>query len=314
MWVILRLGAQPTGGRPTRSDLARWLTRPDHPLVPRVMANRLWQFHFGEGLCRTSSDFGYNGSEPSNPELLDWLAIELSRDGGSLKRLHRLIVTSAAYQRAARPGSEAAARASWDGLQTVDPDNRLWGRMTPRRLEGEAIRDAMLSAAGVLSERKGGPGTRPPLPKELVATLLKNQWVVSPNEEDHRRRSIHLLVRRNLRYPLFEVFDRPDTNATCAKRSRSTVAPQALALLNSELSLSLAETLAHHVTREAFTMTARIGRAFQLTLGRLPTMEEQAWSNAFLREEAGATTEDDRGSLTRLCLALFNANEFLYVD
>ena len=299
---------------PTRSDLARWLTRPDHPLVPRVMANRLWQFHFGEGLCRSPSDFGFGGSEPTHPELLDWLASELTRDGGSLKRLHRLIVTSAAYQRAARPGNDAAARTRWSTLQAADPDNRLWGRMTPRRLEGEAIRDAMLSAAGVLSERTGGPGARPPLPKELVATLLKNQWVVSPDEEDHRRRSIYLMVRRNLRYPLFEVFDRPDTNATCPRRSRSTVAPQALALLNSELSLSLAGTLANRVTREATTTAERVVRTFQLTLGRLPTQEEQAWSNAFLREEASAKSGDHRGGLNRFCLALFNANEFLYVD
>ena len=216
------LRAQPTGGRPTRSDLARWLTRADHPLVPRVMANRLWQFHFGEGLCRSPSDFGYSGSDPSHPELLDWLASELTRDDGSFKRMHRMMVTSATYQRAARPGTDESSRALWSALQATDPDNRWWGRMTPRRLEGKAIRDAMLSVAGVLSERRGGPGARPPLPKELIATLLKNQWVVSPDEEDHRRRSIYLMVRRNLRYPLFEVFDRPDTNATCAKRSRST--------------------------------------------------------------------------------------------
>ena len=308
------LAAQPTSGRHTRSDLARWLTRPDHPLVPRVMANRLWQFHFGEGLSRSPSDFGYGGSEPTHTELLDWLACELIRDGGSLKRMHRMIVTSTAYQRAARPGDDATAQARWQALHAADPDNRLWGRMTPRRLEGETIRDAMLTVAGVLSERKGGPGARPPLPKEMIATLLKNQWVISPEEEDHRRRSIHLMVRRNLRYPLFEVFDRPDTNATCAKRSRSTVAPQALALLNSELSLSLAETLANRVTREASTMEKRIERAFQLTLGRQTTEVELVWSNAFLREETGAKSEDHRGAFNRFCLALFNSNEFLYVD
>ncbi len=302
------------GAHPTRSDLARWLTRADHPLVPRVMANRLWQFHFGEGLCRSPSDFGYSGSDPSHPELLDWLASELTRDGGSLKRMHRMMMTSAAYQRAARPGTGESSRALWNTVQAADPDNRLWGRMTPRRLEGETIRDAMLSAAGVLSERQGGPGARPPLPKEMIATLLKNQWTVSPDEEDHRRRSIHLMVRRNLRYPLFEVFDRPDTNATCAKRSRSTVAPQALALLNSELSLSLAETLANRITREATGADQQVQLAFQLVLGRQPTGEELAWSNDFLQEESRPNQADQRNALHRLCLALFNANEFLYVD
>ena len=306
--------AQPTGGRLTRSDLARWMTRADHPLVPRVMANRLWQFHFGAGLCRSPSDFGYSGSDPSHPELLDWLASELTRDGGSLKRMHRVMVTSAAYQRAARPGTDESSRVLWAALQAADPDNRWCGRMTPRRLEGEAIRDAMLSAAGVLSERRGGPGARPPLPKEMIATLLKNQWTVSPDEEDHQRRSIHLMVRRNLRYPLFEVFDRPDTNATCAKRSRSTVAPQALALLNSELSLSLAETLASRITREVTGADLQVQLAFQLVLGRHPTGEELAWSNDFLREESRPNQTDQRSALHRLCLALFNANEFLYVD
>ncbi len=306
--------AQPTGERLTRSDLARWLTRADHPLVPRVMANRLWQFHFGEGLCRSPSDFGYSGSDPSHPELLDWLASELTRDGGGLKRMHRMLMTSAAYQRAARPGTDDSARARWAALLSADPDNRWCGRMTPRRLEGEAIRDAILSAAGVLSERQGGPGARPPLPKEMIATLLKNQWTVSPDEEDHRRRSIYLMVRRNLRYPLFEVFDRPDTNATCAKRSRSTVAPQALALLNSELSLSLAETLASRITREATGADRHVELAFQLVLGRHPTGEELAWSNDFLREDSRPNQADRRSALQRLCLALFNANEFLYVD
>lgn len=316
--ALSREGRESKAESLTRSDLARWLTRPDQPLVPRVMANRIWQFHFGEGLCRSSSDFGYGGAEPTHPELLDWLARELVRDGGSLKRMHRLLVTSRAYQRTARPENGIAARERWNALLSADPENRLWGRMTPRRLEGEAIRDAMLFAAGVLSERRGGPGTRPPLPKELVATLLKNQWAVSPEEEDHRRRSIYLMVRRNLRYPLFEVFDRPDTNATCPRRSRSTVAPQALALLNSDLSLTLAESLANRLGKEATSTDQQIERAFQLTLGRLPTADEKAWSHASLHDDA-ATSQAirqtvDRAALTRLCLALFNANEFLYVD
>lgn len=306
--AVLRIVAtRETSAEVTRADFSQELTRPDHPLLWRVMVNRLWQFHFGEGLVRSASDFGLGGGEPSHPKLLDWLATELSRRDGSLKSLHRLLVTSAAYQRAARPGESAAERMVWHDLAVADPQNRLWGRMTPRRLEGEAIRDAMLAAAGVLSERRGGPGVRPPLPQELIGTLLNNQWVVSPDKDDHLRRSIYLFVRRNLRYPLFEVFDRPDTNATCPRRSRSTVAPQALALLNSELSTSLAAELAQRIEREVSSSDQRVERAFVLTLGRLPTPDEQTETQSLLKQEP-----DD--GLRLLCLALFNANEFLYVD
>ncbi len=306
--AVLRIvAANGTTTGETRAGLARELTRPDHPLTWRVMANRIWQFHFGEGLVRSASDFGLGGSEPSHPELLDWLATELARRDGSLKSLHRLLVTSSAYQRAARPGDSAAEQRIWHDLAAADPQNRLWGRMTPRRLEGEAIRDAMLAAAGVLGERRGGPGVRPPLPQELIGTLLKNQWVVSPDKDDHRRRSIYLFVRRNLRYPLFEVFDRPDTNATCPRRAKSTVAPQALALLNSELSTTLAAELAQRIEREISSSDQRVERALVLTLGRLPTPDEQTETQSLLKQEP-----DD--GLRLLCLALFNANEFLYVD
>jgi hypothetical protein len=302
------LETTPSASR-NRVDLADWLTRPDHPLATRVIANRLWQFHFGEGLVRSPSDFGLGGAEPSHPELLDWLAAELPRRGGSLKAMHKLIVTSAAYRRLSRPGLTAAERETWQMLVAADPDNRLWGRMSPRRLDGEAIRDALLLTSGTLSDRRGGPGVRPPLPAELVSTLLKNQWDVSPKEEDHRRRSIYLFVRRNLRYPLFEVFDRPDTNASCDRRSRSTVAPQALALLNSELSLTLSGKLADRVSATSKNQTERIAGSFQLLYGRRPTIEETTWCSQFL-----ATAADSRQAQAELCLALINGNEFVYVD
>lgn len=291
----------------SRIDLAEWLTRPDHPLAARVIVNRLWQFHFGEGLVRSPSDFGVGGAEPSHPELLDWLATELPRRGGSLKEMHRLILSSAAYRRAAQPGSSPEELADWQKLVAGDPENRLWGRMTPRRLDGESIRDAMLLASGELSDRRGGPGVRPPLPAELVSTLLKNQWDVSPNQADHRRRSIYLFVRRNLRYPLFEVFDRPDTNASCERRSRSTVAPQALALLNSELSQTLSHKLAERISAANDQPVDQITMAFRLAYGRRPTAEEMTLCEGFLRE--GGNT-----GLAELCLAFFNGNEFVYVD
>ena len=255
-----------------RAALARFLTRPDHPLATRVIVNRLWQQHFGRGLVTTPSDLGVMGSWPAQPQLLDWLATELPRQGWSLKRIHRLLMTSAIYQQSSRPyflslrersgegaspsprsgtresseslslwerlGEGASAqpgegpsaqpgepnnhespsslsRRNWSTASAADPDNQHWWRMNRRRLDGETIRDLMLAASDSLSPRRGGPGVMPPLPDEVAATLLKGQWKVSPDEEDHRRRSIYLMARRNLRYPLFEAFDRPDALLSC---------------------------------------------------------------------------------------------------
>jgi hypothetical protein len=306
--VSRSLGSDRETSAPTRVDLADWLVSPDNPLTLRVFANRVWQFHFGQGLVPTSSDFGFGGADPTHPELLDWLATELPRNGGRLKALHRLIVTSETYRRASRPAKSEVAR--FESLVAADPDNRLWGRRSMVRLEGEAIRDAMLAAADRLSDRRGGPGVRPPLPAELVGTLLKNQWNVSPDEEDHRRRSIYLFVRRNLRYPLFEVFDRPDTNQSCAVRARSTVAPQSLALMNAELSDGLARDLAALVRQQHPSNPAQqIAVAFTRCLGRPPTDAERSRAAAYLDRAAAS-----RDALAGLCLALFNLNEFVYVD
>ena len=205
----------------TRGQFADWLFATDNPLTARVMANRLWQHHFGRGILETPSDVGLINAGPTHPKLLDWLATELRDRGWRLKRMHRAIVGSATYQQAA----------------------------TARRLDGEAIRDAMLSAAGLLTSDRGGPGVMPPLPPELVGTLLKDQWKASPREADHYRRSIYVFARRNLRYPIFEAFDRPDANASCSVRNRSTTAPQSLVLLNSEFSLMAARHLAGRVLK-----------------------------------------------------------------
>jgi hypothetical protein len=178
--------------------------------------------------------------------------------------------------------------------------------MNRQRLDGETIRDAMLFAGGRLSDRRGGPGVRPPLPQELVATLLKNQWNVSPDEEDHRRRSVYLFVRRNLRYPLFEAFDRPDTNSSCPRRNRSTIAPQALILLNSEFSHAAARDFAAFVAAEAGPdPAARVNLAYRRALGRSPTDDERRLALNFLGRPS---------DLSDFCLALFNLNEFVYVD
>jgi hypothetical protein len=313
------------GGR--RAALARWLTRADHPLVTRVIVNRLWQYHFGRGLVRTPSDFGQMGETPTHPELVDWLATELPRRGWSLKQMHRLLLTSATYQQASRPQSPdwtpeqtRAARECWTRSLEVDPANRLLAHMHRLRLDGESIRDAMLVSADRLSTRRGGPGVMPPLPSELLSTLLKKQWEVSPDEEDHRRRSVYLFVRRNLRYPLFDVFDRPDTNASCPVRNRSTTAPQALWQLNSEFSLAAARDLAAYLTKAGEDPRGQLRLAYQRTLCRAATDAELARGLEFLAVQAQRIEADKSikrpaaEALAHCCLALFNLNEFVYLD
>jgi hypothetical protein len=338
--IASRKGPRETSGR--RSSFAAWLTRGDNFLATRVIANRLWQEHFGRGLVATPSDLGHMGAEPSHPALLDWLARRIVAEGWSLKRVRRSIVLSATYRTATLPGARGddSTRDRWRRLLETDPDNRFFGRTTPRRLEGETLRDAMLSVAGRLSlHREGGPGVMPPLPKEVLDTLLRGQWKVSPNEESHRRRSVYLFVRRNLRYPLFEVFDRPDGNASCARRGQSTTAPQALTLLNSKLSLDLAQHFAGRVIAIAGgERTEQVERAYLLALGRTPQDTERRESLRFLEEQERRIARESRSALelarplpakggardgsdgargaalVDLCLALFNVNEFLYID
>ncbi len=332
----------PVAAKADRLSLARWLTHSDNPLTARVLANRLWQWHFGVGLVESASDFGLMGSAPNHPELLDWLARRLVDNGWGLKSMHRLLVTSQAYQAASAPADGQwrtdqtnVASAIWQRSKAIDPENKLLWHRRRLRLDGESIRDAMLVAADRLSTRRGGPGVRPPLSSEVTATLLKDQWLVTPDEEDHRRRSIYLFVRRNLRYPLFDVFDRPDTNASCPARHESTTATQSLALLNSPLSLHCAQWLAGSLARCApASGEARIDEAYLRVFGRRASHDELRRGRQFidsqsqrLRAEertrnslalaAGATDVNDpfqSAALVDFCLALFNSNEFLFVD
>lgn len=287
--------ADPTTGSGRRTTLARWLTRPDHPLTARVLVNRIWQQHFVEGLVRTPSDFGYLGEAPTHPELLDWLAVELVESGWDLQHLHRLIVTSNVYRQAGgRP-------------QATDPANRLLSHFPRRRLDGEELRDAMLAIAGKLSNRQGGPGVMPPLPKELLSAIRRDHWKTSANEEDHRRRSIYVFVRRNLRLPLLDAFDRPDTIASCPKRNHSTTAPQSLVLLNSEFAHETSTAWAESLQKIAGGDPAKqVEAAYLAAVGRRPTRDE-------LQDAKTLVASNDEG-LADLCLALFNLNEFAYVD
>jgi len=301
--VVNPAGTRPPKGQ--RRELAVWLTGPDNALALRVAANRLWQQHFGRPLA-TPEDFGTQGLPPTHPQLLDWLAAELPRRKWSLKAMHKLIVTSATWRQASRDNE---GDPEWPARLQKDPDNLLWSRQIRHRLTGEMLRDTLLAVSGSLSNRNGGPGVRPPLPKEITSTLLKNLWPVSRDETDHRRRSIYLFARRNLRYPIFELFDRPALAESCAARMVSTTAPQSLGLLNSEFTRNAAGRLAKHVASETKTPKMHVKLCYQLLLGRAPDTNELAAATDLI-----TSSPDQQTGLSDLCLALFNLNEFLYLD
>jgi len=277
-----------TASAPSRSVLADWLAT--QPLAARVMANRIWQQHFGRGLVTTPSEFGPHGQPPSHPELLDWLAGEFIANGYSIKAMHRLLMRSAAYQRAVGP------------VSPKDPENRLLGRMNRRRLEGEVIRDSLLAVSGRLNVTMGGPGVFPPIPGDVLKG--SRGWTVSPDPRDHLRRSIYIFARRNLRFPFLEVFDAPDGNLSCPERGRSTTAPQSLTLLNAEEVLAASKATAELLTQETKLPAEQVTMLYRLALGRRPTEREAALATEFLKTSP----------LSELCRALFNLNSFVYLE
>jgi hypothetical protein len=276
-----------------RLALARWLGSPDNPLPARVMVNRVWQYHFGEGLVATASDFGFNGARPTHPKLLDWLAAEYQSNGWHLKPIHRLILLSATYRQSGRADPKALA---------VDRFNRLLWRMAPRRLSGEELRDALLSASGKLDFRAGGPGFSVWENSTDYTTVYRPKAELGPDEF---RRMVYQLAPRSQKDPTFGVFDCPDGSQARPKRTVSTTALQALNLLNSREVLAQAEFFAERLRREAGDdPPAQVRRAFALAFGRSPTAREQSTAEALIRSHGPAA----------LGRALFNANEFLYVD
>jgi hypothetical protein len=281
----------PQGSTGRRTALANWVASKDNPLTARVLVNRLWQHHFGRGIVATPNDVGLRGARPSHPELLDWLASEFIAQGWSVKKMHRLMLTSATYQQATKATPAAKEK---------DADNLLLSHMNRLRVEGEVVRDSLLAVSGRLNPKMGGPGVFPPVPSDAAV----KGWTVSPDPKDHVRRSVYIFARRNLRFPFLEPFDPPDSNLSCAKRERSTTAPQALALLNAPDVQAAAKALAERVQKEATTEEERVVRAYRLTLGRAPSSKEMELSRRFLKES----------SLAELCRALINVNEFVYLD
>jgi len=297
-----------------RTQLARWIADPANPLAPRLAVNRVWQHHFGEGLCRTPDNFGVMGTAPTHPELLDWLADDFVKNGGRTKRLHKLIMLSSAYQMDSHHprGQEYATR---------DFSNEHWYRANRHRIDAEALRDSILVASGQLNPKAGGPGFHPRANKDALEGLsMKDKaWKESPPEEQLRR-SIYMFTKRSLLLPLMTIFDFADTTQPCAQRNVSTVAPQALALLNNEFVHEQSDAFARRVAQDAGSDgTARIDRAWWLALSRAPSPEEQATAAAhFARQRERFTAQDpataDARSLASLCHVLINLNEFIYVD
>jgi hypothetical protein len=281
-----------------RSELARWITDPQHPLTARVIVNRIWMNHFSQGIVKTPNDFGVNGDRPSHSELLDYLASALVEHGWRMKPIHKMILLSSAYRQASASPHATMSEAK-------DPENRLLWRFNRRRLDAETLRDAMLAVSGKLNAKSGGPSVLLPVDQELVDQLYKpSQWMVTKDPAEHDRRSIYLLAKRNLRLPFMEVFDQPASLTSCPRRESSTHAPQALELLNGRISNHLAQALAERLQREAGPDPSKqIERGFRLVVGRSPTSEEREFAQRFLRAQP----------LKEFALALFNLNGFLYV-
>ena len=283
-----------------RSSLAEWITSPDHPLTARVAVNRVWQAYFGQGIVDTPNDFGAMGGRPSHPALLDFLANELVAADWSMKRVHRLILTSSTYRQASHnPANEDLGRQR-------DASNRLLWHGPRRRLSAEEVRDAMLSVAGELNLAYGGKSVMLPVEDALVDLLYDpTQWRVPADQSQHRRRSIYLLAKRNLRLPFMEVFDQPPLLTSCARRETSTHAPQSLELLNGPISNELAARLAARLDREAGRdLDGIVNQAYLLAAGRLPTSDEALIAREFLTDN----------SLREFALAMFNLNSFLYLN
>ena len=318
-WGIAR--SRHLSGKSTyqRAALADWLTDVEQgagALVARVLVNRVWQHHFGTGLVRTPDDFGVQGERPTHPELLEWLACDFVENGWRIKRLHRQIMTSAAYSQDIT-FDEVSAR--------IDPENRLLWRREPMRLEAEALRDAILFAAGTLNLEPFGPGFKPPIPKEaMVARNLQSPYESEPAESDSvLRRSIYIFHKRVIPHPLMELFDRPASSQSCGRRQETLVAPQALALLNDPFVRSQAEEFSRRLIRERAATSSQLRLAFETSLARPPEAEELAAARDFIsarkvdreRRDGGLKpAESYRAALADYCQVMFGLNEFLYID
>ena len=313
-----------------RQTLAEWIAHPDNPLTARVMVNRIWQHHFGEGLVRTASDFGRNGSGTLHPELIDFLASYFVRNRWSVKAVHRLILQSNVYRQSIRnPRAEQ--------FRSLDPDNRYFWRSNPLRLEAEAIRDSILAVSGELNPRMGGPGFFPEVKEDLL--WEGGTWWKPSSREERNRRTVYMWQGRSFQLPMMNVFDGANLNESCWTRQVTTVAPQVFALFNNQFVHEQSRSMARRIVREAGSdPESQLKRAFQLALQRDPTSGERSRSLNFLTRTLTARQPPvelargpatgkgvgsdaspslpppagDQDRLADLCLVLLNMNEFIF--
>lgn len=297
-----------------RVALARWMVSPANPLTWRVIVNRVWAFHFGEGLVRTPSNFGTRGIPPTHPSLLDYLASQLIEHRGSLKWLHREIVTSATYRQSSLVSPMSGER---------DPTNLWWTRMNKRRLESELLRDAMLAVSGNLNVEMGGPGIKPRIRPELLSASQRNKWpMIEADDERHWRRSVYVYVKRQLPFPMLDLFGSPSTAHSCAKRVVSQVPTQALVLLNDSFVFQQAISFARRVQPWMGTQTSDpLEYANQVALGRDMAADRRNEAMGFIANQTRLLQskglprgEAELQALTLYCQVLFNLSEFIYVD
>ena len=312
-----------------RLALANWITSPENPLTARVMANRIWQWHFGRGIVRSSNDFGLQGEAPTHPELLDWLACEFIARGWSIKEMHRLILTSRTYQMSAQGSgdrgqgtvSEVTVLSDPSPLTpdplAIDPQNNLFWRFDPRRLRAEEVRDSILAVNGTLNlDKLYGPSVYEVIPPEVLAgqSMPGHNWGRS-SEDDNRRRSLYIHVKRSLQVPLLAAFDAADTDFTCPVRFATTQPTQALTLLNSDFLQQQAAAFAEYVRDQAGREPRdQIAFALRQVTQRPPTdaeIDRGIELTESLQSEHGLDSDQ---SLKYFCLLALNLNEFVYLD
>jgi len=308
-----------------RTVLANWLADPKNPLTARVMVNRIWHYHFGRGISGTPSDLGLMGDRPANQPLLDYLAATFQENGWSIKKMHRTIMLSDAYQRSSTARTESAK---------ADPDNKLLWRYDRHRLEGEAIRDSMLLASGKLNTKMGGPGIHPPLPPGAVPAKYGG-WTPEKDPAEADRRSVYIFGKRIMVYPMFEAFDAPNPQESCARRFRTVIPAQSLILMNDQLVFDWSQALASRVLNDAgLSAEQQVDRAYRIALSRPPNERERAQVLIYMDEQTAlirdrlarnekvplpekmpAGVPPERvAAFAGFCHVLMNSNEFLYMN